>query len=64
MLSTAIGRGIPKVLRGHVYHIFFGGFQHLEGRRYYGQIDFKHIIQSADVEQDEDIMDENIKIMD
>jgi Rab-GTPase-TBC domain len=47
-----------------VYHIFFGGFQHLEGRRYYGQIDFKHIIQSADVEQDEDIMDENIKIMD
>lgn len=63
LLKTVISKGVPKMLRAHAYHVFFGGFHHLKGQRYQNQINFLEIIEDADSEQDDAIMEENLEIM-
>lgn len=63
LLATVISKGIPKFLRGHAYHIFFGGVHHLEGQRYHKNIDFQKIVSQAEEEEDPKLEAENLLIM-
>ena len=64
LLKTVIKKGVPKALRAHAYLVFFGGFHHLPGQRYEGQINFEQICEDAEYDEREEETEENLLIMD